>query len=92
MKDGKQKISEDTWWQNDRAEPEVYAGGQTFIWMTENNITNVDNSKCGLLEFILSPQNLNAAFKRVNSNKGSGGVDKMEVESLGDYLATIRIH
>lgn len=59
---------------------------QTFIWMTENNITNAYNSKCGLLECILSPQNLNAAFKRVKSNKGSGGIDKMEVESLGDYL------
>jgi group II intron reverse transcriptase/maturase len=86
MKEGKQKISKDTCQQKDRAEPEGYAGGQTFIWMTENNITNVDNSKYGLLEYILSPQNLNAAFKRVKSNKGSGGIDKMEVESLGDYL------
>ena len=86
MKEGKQKISKDTCLQKDRAEPEGYAGGQTFIWMTENNITNADNSKCGLFEHILSPLNLKAAFKRVKSNKGSGGIDKMEVESLGDYL------
>ena len=29
---------------------------------------------------------LNRAFKRVRSNKGRGGIDKMEVESLKDYL------
>lgn len=86
MKGGKQKISKDTCLQKSRAEPEGYAGGQTFIWMTENNLTNTDKSEYGLLEQILSPTNLNRAFKRVRSNRGSGGVDKMEVESLKDYL------
>ncbi|MCK5488031.1 MAG: group II intron reverse transcriptase/maturase, partial [Desulfobacterales bacterium] len=86
MKGGKQKISQDTCLQNSRAEPEGYAGGQTFIWITENNLTNTDKPEYGLLEQILSPTNLNQAFKRVRSNKGSGGIDKMEVESLQDYL------
>jgi len=86
MKGGKQKISQDTYLQNSRAEPEGYAGGQTFIWMTENNLTNADKSEYGLLEQILSPTNLNRAYKRVRSNRGSGGVDKMEVESLRDHL------
>ena len=86
MKGGKQKISQDTWLQNSRAEPEGYAGGQTFIWITENNLTNTNRPEYGLLEQILSPTNLNQAFKRVRSNKGSGGIDKMEVESLKDYL------
>ena len=86
MKGGKQKISKDTCLQKSRAEPEGYAGGQTFIWMTENNLTDTDKPKYGLLEQILSPSNLNQAFKRVRSNKGSGGIDKMEVESLKDYL------
>ena len=86
MKGGKQKISKDTCLQNSRAEPEGYAGGQTFIWMTENNLTNADKPEYGLLEQILSPPNLNRAFKRVRSNRGSGGVDKMEVEFLKDYL------
>jgi group II intron reverse transcriptase/maturase len=86
MKGGKQKISQDTWLQNSRAEPEGYAGGQTFIWMTENNLANTNRPEYGLLEQILSPANLNRAFKRVRSNRGSGGVDKMEVESLRDYL------
>jgi group II intron reverse transcriptase/maturase len=86
MKGRKQKKSEDTWLQRDRAELEWYAGGQTYIWITENNITNADQPSKGMLEQILSPFNLNQAYKQVKSNKGSGGVDKMEVESLLDYL------
>lgn len=86
MKGRKQKKSEDTWLQRDRAELEWYAGGQTYIWITENNITNADQPSNGMLEQILSPSNLNQAYKRVKSNKGSGGVDKMEVESLLDHL------
>jgi len=86
MKGGKQKISQDTYLQNCRAEPEGFAGGQTFIWMTENKPTNANKPEYGLLEQILSPTNLNRAYKRVRSNRGSGGIDKMEVESLQDYL------
>jgi group II intron reverse transcriptase/maturase len=86
MKGRKQKKSEDTCQQRDRAELEGYVGGQTYIWITENNITNADQSSNGLLEQILSPTNMNQAYKRVKSNKGSGGVDKMEVESLLSYL------
>jgi RNA-directed DNA polymerase len=86
MKGRKQKISQDTWLQRDRAEPEVFAGGQTFMWITENNLTSFEQSGYGMLEYILSPANLNAAYKRVKQNKGAGGVDEMEVESLKDYL------
>lgn len=35
---------------------------------------------------ILSPSNLNKAYLSVIRNKGAGGVDKMEVDELGDYL------
>jgi len=86
MKGRMQKISKDTCHQESRAEPEGTDGVQTFMWITENNLTNTDRSEYGLLEQILSPANLNRAYKRVRSNKGSGGVDKMEVESLKDYL------
>lgn len=86
MKGREQKISKDTYQQKDRAELEVYAGGQTYIRITENNIANVDKPSYGLLEQILSPSNLNRAYKRVRSNAGSGGIDEMEVESLKDYL------
>lgn len=84
MKDRKQKISQDTYLQNNRTASESYVGGQTFIRITENNLT--DNKDHGLLEMILSPSNLNEAYRRVKQNKGSGGIDKMEVESLKDYL------
>ena len=86
MKGRKQKISQDTWLQNNRAEPEGYAEGQTFMWITENNLTSIEQTGYGMLEQILSPANLNAAYKRVKQNKGAGGIDEMEVESLKDYL------
>jgi len=86
VKGRKQKISEDSYQENNRAELEGYCGVQTFMRITENNITNFNESEYGLLEQILSPTNLNLAYKKVKANKGSGGVDKMEVESLKDYL------
>jgi RNA-directed DNA polymerase len=72
--------------QKNRTESEGYVGGQTYIGITENNLTNIHPSDYGLLEFIVSPSNLNAAYLRVKRNKGAGGVDKMDVESLKDYL------
>ena len=39
-----------------------------------------------LLEEILSNDNMNAAYKRVCANKGSGGVDGVTVEELKDYI------
>lgn len=39
-----------------------------------------------LLEEILNANNLNVAFKRVKSNKGSHGVDGMKVDELLQYL------
>lgn len=86
MKGRKQKISLDTCQQKNRAELEGYVEGQTFIWITENNLTDNNQLGYGLLEFILSPNNLNQAYLQVKRNKGAGGIDKMEVESLKDYL------
>jgi RNA-directed DNA polymerase len=91
MKGGTQKIFEQSktcpW--KDRTASEGYVEGQTFMWITENNLTtNYYRLGNGLLEQILSPSNLNAAFKQVKRNKGAGGVDKMEVESLKDYLVS----
>lgn len=86
MKGRKQKISLDTCQQKNRSEPEGYVEGQTFMWITENNLTNNDQLGYELLEFILSPNNLNQAYLQVKRNKGAGGIDKMEVESLKDYL------
>jgi RNA-directed DNA polymerase len=86
MKGRKQNIPQGSYRSNDRAEPEDAIGVQTFLWITENNPTSLEQSGYGLLEQILSPANLNAAYKRVVSNGGAGGVDEMEVGSLKDYL------
>ena len=86
MKGRKQKRSLDTYLQKNRAELEDYVEGQTFLWITENNLTDNNQLGYGLLEFILSPNNLNSAYLQVKRNQGSGGIDKMEVESLKDYL------
>ncbi|MEC4113834.1 group II intron reverse transcriptase/maturase [Myroides pelagicus] len=39
-----------------------------------------------LLEQILSPSNLNLAYKRVKSNKGSYGIDKLSTEKMLEWL------
>ena len=46
----------------------------------------VQFTKDALLERVVSPANLNRAYKQVVSNGGSGGVDKMETEDLLPYL------
>ena len=81
-----QKISQDTLQMADRAEPENKFGGQTYMGITENNFTNIEQTDYELLEMILSPTNLNKAYKRVKSNKGSGGVDGLSVDDLLPYL------
>lgn len=86
MKERKQPISQDTLQRKDRTESESYVGGQTFMGINENNLTSNYESAYGLLEQILSPTNLNLAYLQVMKNKGAGGIDKMEVESLKDYL------
>src|SRR5574344_342112 len=88
MKERMQKISQDTCRRKDRAEPEGYVGGQTYIRITENNITNVDRPQHGLLEEILSPTNLNKAYRRVKGNNGACGMDGMGADELLTYLSS----
>jgi group II intron reverse transcriptase/maturase len=90
MNERKQKTGQDTCHLKDRAEPEGYDGGQTFLWMTEKGDTNTTERKPMLLEYILSPTNLNNAYRQVKQNGGSGGVDKMGTKLLLPYLQTHR--
>ena len=90
MNGRKQKTEQDTYQRKDRAEPEGYVGGQTFLWMTEKGHTNTTGDKPRLLEYILSPANLNNAYKQVKRNDGSGGVDKMDTKTLLPYLQAHR--
>ena len=68
------------------AEQREYAEASAHQRITENNITDTDLSTVNLLEKILDKDNLNAAFKRVKSNKGTGGIDGMDVDELLPYL------
>ena len=70
----------------DRTESEEYAGVQTVIGISHDSLVEVNLSSEMLLETILSRGNMNASYKRVISNKGSGGVDNMGLDELLPYL------
>ena len=72
--------------QRDRTESEWYEGAQTYIWMVEDNVVEVPFDREHLLEMILSPDNLNKAYKAVVRNKGCGGIDRMSCEELLPWL------
>lgn len=85
-KEGTKHCCGNGWTQRDSAEHEEYAGALIAPRITENNTTNADRQANGLLEEIVSRENLNRAYKRVKRNKGKGGVDGMEVDELLQYL------
>lgn len=62
--------------------------------ITENNLINCYLGKHGLLESILTKDNIDAAVKRVKRNKGASGIDGIGVTEIDDYLeknwATLR--
>lgn len=91
MKEGMPKIStrSDSCPQHIRTESKDNVGAQTFMGITENNLVEVHFVKENLLERILSPSNMNLAYKQVVSNRGKGGVDSMNTEELLPYL---RLH
>jgi len=73
MKGREQKIAglPETCPDGDRPASEGDEGGQTYMRITENNLTsNNHQTGNGLLEQSLSPMNLNAAYKQVRRNKG----------------------
>jgi group II intron reverse transcriptase/maturase len=61
-------------------------GMQTFMGITENRLTAFERVNEGLMEYILSPSNLNQAYKQVKRNRGRGGTNRMEVEDMLPYL------
>jgi len=72
--------------QKKSAEHEGYAGVHNPERITENNITDADQSKEKLLELIVGRYNMNYAYKKVKSNKGAHGIDGMKVDELLQYL------
>lgn len=71
---------------NYRLEAESIEGAQTFMEITEGELITVQIDEKHLLEYILSPYNMNRAYRKVVSNGGSGGVDSMELKELLPYL------
>lgn len=72
--------------QKNSAEHKGYAGVHNPVRITKRDNTNASLLKSGLLEQIVSRDNLNHAFKRVKANKGSHGIDGMGVDELLQYL------
>ena len=65
--------------QRGKTESEWYVGAQTCLWI---NVVEVPFDGAHLLEAILSPGNLNKAYKAVIRNKGCGGIDRMSCDEL----------
>jgi group II intron reverse transcriptase/maturase len=82
---GRQPQSEG-WPQRESAEQKGYAAAADCVRITENNSTDTASGADSVLDRILERDNLNQAYKRVKSNKGAGGVDKMSVDELLPYL------
>ena len=70
----------------DSAERKEYEGAQTLMGIVGDELVEVRLSTEGMLEYILTPDNLNRAYRQVKANKGSGGIDRMEVDELLPYL------
>ena len=68
------------------AEQGKVTGVYAHEWITGNPDTNTDFWTDNLLDTILRSDNLNAAYKKVKANKGSGGIDGMQVDELLPYL------
>jgi len=77
MEDYLQKVS---------GEQKEYAEVCASPKIIETDITNTNEQTEGLLEQILTRDNLNLAYKRVKRNKGAGGIDGMQVDELLPYL------
>jgi RNA-directed DNA polymerase len=67
-------------------EPRDKAGAPSVSPASERGRNGIPEDKEGMLERILSKDNLNLAYKRVKANKGSPGIDGMTVEELLTYL------
>ena len=90
MKEEKQKTIESCP-QKDSAEHERYEVAQTLIGMFGDDLVEVQLTSDRMLEYILTPDNLNRAYRQVKANKGSGGIDRMDVEHLLPYLRSHKV-
>ena len=73
------------------AEQRGYAGVPASVRIAENNDIIADLPMDSLLKRIISRDNMNAAYFKIKSNRGAGGVDKMSVDELLPYLREHRL-
>ena len=73
------------------AEQQEYAGVPASVRIAELNDIIADLPTDSLLKRIISRDNMNAAYFKVKSNRGAGGVDKMSVDELLPYLREHRL-
>lgn len=71
-------------------EHEIRTNGQSVLRMIETDDINTHKPSQGMLERILSRDNMNEAYLKVKKNNGTGGVDKMEMDELLEHLKTHR--
>lgn len=86
MKEVMQKINETNCPQRNRTASEEYVGVQTFMEIKDDELVEVQLKEDNLLELLLSPANMNSAYRQVIRNGGAGGVDKMGTSELLPYL------
>ncbi|MBE3036353.1 MAG: group II intron reverse transcriptase/maturase [Candidatus Atribacteria bacterium] len=70
----------------DRVELKSSTGAHSISSMCQSKENDGDEYASKLLEKILDRNNLNLAYKRVKANKGSHGVDGMNVDELLPFL------
>lgn len=80
------QLSFEDYLQRVSAEQREYAEVCAPPRITETDNTNTNKQTEGLLEQILSADNLNKAYKQVKRNKGAGGIDGMQVKELSHFL------
>lgn len=86
MEELMQKIETTNCPRRNRTASEEYEGVQTFMEIKYEELVELQFEGNNLFELILSPHNLNAAYRQVMRNGGAGGVDKMETSELLPYL------
>lgn len=87
---GRQLHKED-YRQKAAAEQQGYAEVPIHVRITEHNNIIADLPTDSVLKRIVSRDNMNVAYKKVKSNKGAGGVDRMSVDELLPYLGEHRL-
>lgn len=73
------------------AEQRGYVRVPVSVRIAEHNGIIADLPEDNLLRKILERDNMNAAYLKVKSNKGAGGVDEMSVDELLPYLRERRL-